>query len=174
MTLLVSGPPYIQVLPIDGAKRSAQVSAPVPEDVDEDGSTHYRRGDGVREAREPCSRLHVLSTRLKKLEQAGIIERQVAPAPQRGIRYAPTSAGHDLEPAVPTLGRWGASQLGDPRPGEIVTPESVTMNFRGAFNQDAATGLTASWEIRCPRHGATRRRHRREIRSKCRPGPRSA
>lgn len=93
---------------------------------------------------------NVLSTRLKELEQAGIIERQVAPAPQRGILYALTSAGHDLEPAVHALGRWGASQLGEPRPGEIVTPESVTMNFRAVFNRDAATGLTASWEIHAP------------------------
>src|SRR5215470_12122790 len=65
---------------------------------------------------------NVLSTRLKELEQAGVIERRVAPAPQRGILYALTSDGHDLEPAVHALGRWGASHLGDPRPGEPVTP----------------------------------------------------
>jgi DNA-binding HxlR family transcriptional regulator len=93
---------------------------------------------------------NVLATRLKELEQAGIIERRVAPAPQRGILYALTSAGHDLEPAMHALGRWGATQLGDPRPGEIVTPESVTTTFRAVFNHGAATGLTASWEIRAP------------------------
>jgi DNA-binding HxlR family transcriptional regulator len=91
---------------------------------------------------------NVLSTRLKELERSGIVERRVAPAPQRGILYALTPAGQALEPAVLTLGRWGAAQLGDPRPGEIVTPESVTMSLRGVFNADAATGLTASWEIR--------------------------
>lgn len=90
---------------------------------------------------------NVLSTRLKELEQAGIVERQIAPAPQRGVRYALTPVGHELEPAVLTLGRWGATQLGDPRPGEIVTPESVTLNFRATFNADLAAGLTASWEI---------------------------
>jgi DNA-binding HxlR family transcriptional regulator len=90
---------------------------------------------------------NVLSSRLKELEQSGIVERRVAPAPQRGILYALTPAGQALEPAILTLGRWGATQLDDPRPGEIVTPESVTMNLRAAFNTEAAAGLTASWEI---------------------------
>jgi DNA-binding HxlR family transcriptional regulator len=90
---------------------------------------------------------NVLSTRLKELEQSGIIERRVAPAPQRGILYALTPVGQALEPAVLTLGRWGATQLEDPQPGEIVTPESVTMTLRAVFNADAAGDLTASWEI---------------------------
>ena len=91
---------------------------------------------------------NVLSTRLKELEKSGIVERQVAPAPQRGIRYALTPAGQALEPAVLTLGRWGATQLDEPRPGDIVTPESVTMSLRAVFSPDAAAGLTATWEIR--------------------------
>lgn len=90
---------------------------------------------------------NVLSTRLKELERSGIIERQVAPAPQRGIRYALTPAGQALEPAVLALGRWGATQLDGPRPEEIVTPESVTMSLRAVFNADEAAGLTASWEL---------------------------
>jgi DNA-binding HxlR family transcriptional regulator len=90
---------------------------------------------------------NVLSTRLKELEQSGIIERRVAPAPQRGLVYALTPAGQALEPAVLALGRWGATQLGSPQPGEIVTPESVTMTLRAVFNADAAAGLTASFEI---------------------------
>ncbi|HTU71914.1 MAG TPA: helix-turn-helix domain-containing protein [Trebonia sp.] len=91
---------------------------------------------------------NVLSTRLKELEQSGIVERRVAPAPQRGVLYALTPAGQALEPAVLTLGRWGAAQLEDPRPGEIVTPESVTMTLRAVFNADAAAGLSVSWEVR--------------------------
>lgn len=90
---------------------------------------------------------NVLSARLKELEQSGVIERRIAPAPQRGVLYDLTPAGRALEPAVLSLGRWGAAHLGDPRPGEIVTPESVTMTLRAVFNADAAAGLTASWEI---------------------------
>lgn len=93
---------------------------------------------------------NVLSTRLKELEQAGLVERRVAPAPQRGVVYALTSVGRELEPAIFALGRWGAVHMGEPRPGEIVTPESLIMNFRAAFNPEAATGVTASWEISAP------------------------
>jgi DNA-binding HxlR family transcriptional regulator len=91
---------------------------------------------------------NMLSTRLKELEQAGVIERRIAPAPQRGIVYALTPDGCGLEPAVLALGQWGTLQLGDPRPGDIVTPESLTMTMRAAFNPDAAKGLTVAWEIR--------------------------
>ncbi len=90
---------------------------------------------------------NVLSTRLKELEQAGIVERQVAPAPQRGVVYALTAVGRELEPAILALGRWGATQLGEPRPGEIVTPEALILNLRAIFRTDEAAGLTASWEI---------------------------
>jgi DNA-binding HxlR family transcriptional regulator len=93
---------------------------------------------------------NVLATRLKELEQAGIIERRIAPAPQRAVVYALTTDGHNLEPVVLALGRWGATQLGEPRPGEIVTPDSLTMTLRSAFNQAEAAGLTASWELRAP------------------------
>ncbi|HEY2263059.1 MAG TPA: helix-turn-helix domain-containing protein [Streptosporangiaceae bacterium] len=90
---------------------------------------------------------NVLSTRLKELEQSGIVERRIAPAPQRGVLYALTPAGQALEPAILSLSRWGATRLDDPRPGETVTPESVTIGLRALFNPGAATGLTASWEI---------------------------
>ncbi|SDI61492.1 winged helix-turn-helix transcriptional regulator [Nonomuraea jiangxiensis] len=93
---------------------------------------------------------NVLSTRLKELEQSGIIERRIAPAPQRGVLYALTPAGHELEPAIFALGRWGAVHMGEPRPGEIVTPDSLIMNLRAIFNAEAAAELTASWEIHAP------------------------
>jgi DNA-binding HxlR family transcriptional regulator len=91
---------------------------------------------------------NVLSTRLKELEQSGIIERQIAPAPQRGVVYALTPAGHALEPAILALGRWGATQLEDePHEGDIVTPEAFTMTLRAVFHDDEAAGVNASWQI---------------------------
>ncbi|MYV56872.1 helix-turn-helix domain-containing protein [Streptomyces sp. SID3212] len=93
---------------------------------------------------------NVLSTRLKELEEANLVERRIAPAPQRGVLYALTPVGRDLEPAILALGLWGAGQLEEPRPGDIVTPGSVTLSLRGVFDPEAAAGLTASWEIRSP------------------------
>jgi DNA-binding HxlR family transcriptional regulator len=91
---------------------------------------------------------NVLSTRLKELEQSGIVERRIAPAPQRGVVYAMTPAGRSLEPAILALGRWGATQLDEPRPGDIVTAEGFTMSLRAVFDSEAAAGVTACWQIR--------------------------
>ncbi|MGW6928962.1 winged helix-turn-helix transcriptional regulator [Lentzea sp. NPDC054927] len=90
---------------------------------------------------------NVLATRLKELEQAGIVERQVAPAPQRGVVYALTAVGRELEPAVLALARWGAAQLGEPQPGDVVSPEGMVLNLRAVFQPSQAAGLTACWEI---------------------------
>ncbi|QQM40282.1 winged helix-turn-helix transcriptional regulator [Streptomyces liliifuscus] len=91
---------------------------------------------------------NVLSTRLKELEEAGIVERRIAPAPQRGVVYALTKEGEGLEAAVLTLARWGNTQLGEHQPGDLVPPSSLVMGLRATFNRDAASGLTASWELR--------------------------
>ncbi|MEV6235156.1 helix-turn-helix domain-containing protein [Lentzea sp. NPDC051838] len=90
---------------------------------------------------------NVLATRLKELEQAGVVERRVAPSPQRGVVYALTPIGQELEPAILALGRWGSKQLGDPQPGDHVSAEGVTLNLRAAFKPDEAVGVTASFEI---------------------------
>ncbi|WP_177320694.1 winged helix-turn-helix transcriptional regulator [Lentzea waywayandensis] len=90
---------------------------------------------------------NVLASRLKELEQTGIVERQVAPAPARGVVYALTEVGRSLEPALLSLARWGATQLGDPQPGDVVSPEGVVLNLRAVFQPSQAAGLTAAWEI---------------------------
>lgn len=90
---------------------------------------------------------NVLSTRLKELEQAGVVERRVAPAPQRGVVYALTPVGQELEPVLLALGRWGSSQLGDPQPGDVITPDAAVLNMRANFQPAEATGVTGSWEI---------------------------
>src|ERR1700742_4196127 len=91
---------------------------------------------------------NVLAGRLKELEEAGIAERRVAPAPQRGVIYALTESGQALQGAVITLALWGNTRLGEQEPGEFVPPSSVAMALRATFSPDAARGLTASWEIR--------------------------
>ncbi|SDO63896.1 winged helix-turn-helix transcriptional regulator [Lentzea jiangxiensis] len=90
---------------------------------------------------------NVLATRLKELEQAGIVERRVAPAPARGVVYALTDVGCSLEPALLSLARWGATQLGEPQRGDVVTPEGLVLNLRAVFQPAEGAGLTASWEI---------------------------
>ncbi|SEE35659.1 helix-turn-helix domain-containing protein [Streptomyces sp. KS_5] len=90
---------------------------------------------------------NLLATRLRELEESGVIERRIAPASHRGVVYALTPIGRALEPSIRTLGQWGTTLLGDPQPDEIVTPAVVVTAVRAAFDAQAARGLTATWEI---------------------------
>src|ERR1700760_3864047 len=81
---------------------------------------------------------NVLSARLKELEEAGIAERRVAPAPQRGVLYAPTEAGQNLQGAVIALALWGNAHLGEQEPNEFVPPSTVLMALRAMLTPGAA------------------------------------
>ncbi|MFB4289591.1 winged helix-turn-helix transcriptional regulator [Nonomuraea sp. ATR24] len=96
----------------------------------------------------PAIPTNILSARLKQLEEAALVTRRALPYPDRAVVYELTDYGRDLEPALIALGRWGARTLTEPRPGELVTAESVAMSFRTAFRAQAARGVTAGYEIR--------------------------
>jgi len=91
---------------------------------------------------------NVLTARLKELEDAGIVYRRALPRPQRGVVYALSPYGAQLETVVDALGRWGAKNLRDPRPGEAVTPESLVTALRATFQPDAARGVHATFALR--------------------------
>jgi DNA-binding HxlR family transcriptional regulator len=91
---------------------------------------------------------NVLSTRLKELEQAGIIRRRVLPRPESGVVYELTEYGSELEDVVLRMGRWGAQSLGELRPDEIVTADSMIMALRAIFRPEAAAGVHLGYELR--------------------------
>ncbi|WP_431916847.1 winged helix-turn-helix transcriptional regulator [Nonomuraea jabiensis] len=96
----------------------------------------------------PAIPTNILSARLKQLEEAGVATRRALPHPERAVVYELTDYGRDLEPALIALGRWGARTLTEPRPGELVTAESVAMSFRTAYRPEAALGVTVGYEVR--------------------------
>jgi DNA-binding HxlR family transcriptional regulator len=91
---------------------------------------------------------NVLSGRLKELEQAGIVRRRLLPRPETGVVYELTEYGRELEEIVLRLGLWGARSLGEARPDDIVTTDSLLLALRATFRPDAARGLRASYELR--------------------------
>ncbi|MBJ7598423.1 MAG: transcriptional regulator [Candidatus Nephthysia bennettiae] len=91
---------------------------------------------------------NILSARLKELEDAGIVRRRILPRPAAGVVYELTEYGQDLEDIVLRLGLWGARSLGDPRPEDIVTPDSLILALRATFRPEAARDLRASYELR--------------------------
>ena len=90
---------------------------------------------------------NILTARLKELEEAGIVRRRAQPRPPGGVVYELTEEGRDLEDAVIALGRWGAKRLGDPRPDEIVTDDSIAMALRTTFRPEAAADDTLAFEL---------------------------
>jgi len=91
---------------------------------------------------------NILTSRLKELEEAGIVRRRALARPERAIVYELTEYGAELEDIVIGLGRWGAKQLGDPRPDEVVTIDSMITAFRTTFQPKAAKGIHTSFELR--------------------------
>jgi DNA-binding HxlR family transcriptional regulator len=91
---------------------------------------------------------NILAARLKALEVAGIVRRQVLPRPSGAVVYELTDYGADLEEVVLRLGRWGARSLGEPGPDEIVTTGSLIMALRSTFRPEHASGSAVSYELR--------------------------
>jgi DNA-binding HxlR family transcriptional regulator len=54
---------------------------------------------------------NVLSTRLRDLEAAGIVERTRVPSPTPAVLYELTDDGRDLKPVLDAFSRWGARRL---------------------------------------------------------------
>ncbi|WP_168625539.1 MULTISPECIES: helix-turn-helix domain-containing protein [unclassified Cryobacterium] len=84
---------------------------------------------------------NILSTRLKELQQAGVVRRVPL---AHGLVYELTEFGRGLEDVILALGRWGFQAMGEPDQGDIVTPDSMTIAFRTAFSPDAASALPST------------------------------
>ncbi|MCE5288643.1 MAG: helix-turn-helix transcriptional regulator [Nocardiaceae bacterium] len=80
---------------------------------------------------------NILSARLKELQEGGVIRRVALP--RCGLLYELTEYGHELEPIVLALGRWGFRAMGDPAADDIVTADSLTMALRTAFRPEFAS-----------------------------------
>jgi DNA-binding HxlR family transcriptional regulator len=91
---------------------------------------------------------NILAVRLKDLEDAGVVHRRLLPRPDGSVVYELTEYGAQLEEAVIALGRWGAKSLGEARPDEIITVDSMIMALRSTFRSETADGVRATYELR--------------------------
>jgi DNA-binding HxlR family transcriptional regulator len=81
---------------------------------------------------------NILTTRLNELEDSGLVRRRVLARPAKGVAYELTEDGAGLDAAVLAIGRWGAQHLGEPRPDETVTEDSIATALRTTFRSEAA------------------------------------
>lgn len=82
----------------------------------------------------------VLTQRLKQLEEAGVLRPVALTAPASGRAYELTPRGHELEPVLHALGRWG-SQEGFGAVSHEMTADAFAVALSTVFDPAKAHGL---------------------------------
>jgi DNA-binding HxlR family transcriptional regulator len=91
---------------------------------------------------------NVLATRLRELEQAGVVRKRKLPPPAASTVYELTEYGAGLDEVMHALARWGIRSLGPPGPGDELDPGWGVNAFPALFNPEAARGVTETYVIR--------------------------
>jgi DNA-binding HxlR family transcriptional regulator len=79
----------------------------------------------------------MLATRLRELEDAGlVVQRRLAPPAARTV-YELTARGRELEPVLHALGRWGSRQALAPDPPPL-SPDATVVAMQTMFKPDPA------------------------------------
>jgi DNA-binding HxlR family transcriptional regulator len=91
---------------------------------------------------------NVLATRLRELEQAGVVRKRKLPPPAASKVYELTEYGAGLDEVMHALARWGIRSLGPPGPDDELDPEWGVNAFPALFNPEAARGVTETYVIR--------------------------
>jgi DNA-binding HxlR family transcriptional regulator/putative sterol carrier protein len=91
---------------------------------------------------------NVLSSRLRELEEAGVVERAFQAPPSRSVVYALTPYGLDLEEPLMGLGLWGARALGEPTSDFHFSLSALAIGLRAALQPERAKGPDRLFEIR--------------------------
>ena len=89
----------------------------------------------------------IIAQRLRELEQSGIVRRGTLPPPAGSRIYELTERGHELEPIVVALGRFGSVAPFPPGEAQIGV-DAVVIALKSLFAAGAADGLSASYELR--------------------------
>lgn len=91
----------------------------------------------------------LLASRLRHLQDEGLVRQVTLPPPARTPAYALTEAGAELGPAVLALARWGMRwALGQRDEGEAFRPGWAVLGMQAVFDPEAAGDLRAVYEFR--------------------------
>ena len=90
---------------------------------------------------------NLLSTRLKELQDRGIIEQRTLDPPASTEAYVLTELGSDLEPVLLELGRWGIKTLGRPDPERSFHPPWLLLSLEGYFVPERAEGIREVYQF---------------------------
>jgi DNA-binding HxlR family transcriptional regulator len=90
----------------------------------------------------------VLATRLRELEDGGVVARRKLPPPAASTVYELTEYGLGLEEVIHAIARWGARSLGLPRREDDLDPEWGLNAFPALLYPERARGLTETYVVR--------------------------
>lgn len=90
---------------------------------------------------------NVLSQRLSELEAAGLVRRRRIGPPVSTRVYELTQRGHELEPVLLALARWGSHNPFAPGVAEF-SVDAFILALKAAFDPHRAAGLHARFELR--------------------------
>jgi DNA-binding HxlR family transcriptional regulator len=71
----------------------------------------------------------VLASRLKDLEQAGLVSKRILPPPAASAVYELSDQALGLAGVLAAMAEWGMSMLGRPRKGDEVRPEWIVLGI---------------------------------------------
>jgi DNA-binding HxlR family transcriptional regulator len=91
---------------------------------------------------------NVLTSRLRELEEVGVVQRRVQARPGGAVVYELTDYGLELEEPVMRLGFWGAKTMGPPDKGDFVSVDALAVALRGAFRPRHSHGPQRLYELR--------------------------
>src|SRR5829696_6449925 len=95
----------------------------------------------------PAASPNVLSQRLRELEGAGVVRRRTLPPPAASRVYELTEWGHELEPVLTAIGRWGARAPAPPE-GQSMSLDAHILSLRTLFDAGLAEDFSTSLELR--------------------------
>ena len=91
---------------------------------------------------------NILASRLRDLEEVGVIQKRKLPPPTPVTVYELTEYGKGLNEALYALARWGARTLGPPTEEDDLAPDWGVNALPALFNPATARGLTATYVLK--------------------------
>jgi DNA-binding HxlR family transcriptional regulator len=102
----------------------------------------------------PGASPNVLSQRLRELDGAGVVRRRKLPPPAAAWVYELTEWGHELEPVITALGRWGgrSPSLSDDAP---INADSLVLSLKARFDPARTRGFAGAVVLRMGEYSFT-------------------
>jgi DNA-binding HxlR family transcriptional regulator len=91
---------------------------------------------------------NLLASRLRYLEESGVVQRRRLPPPAATVVYELTDMGRGLEPALIALGRWGGRFMAERADCDVFFPTGHISGMRAVFDPARAGDLSIDAELR--------------------------